>query len=445
MLTIISDIHLADETASHNVNPEAFDILAKEIQAAAEENGAKENHVVLLGDIFDLFRTTYWHKYYPDPNDRPWGGKLDVATAMNDKPGLVEQQFNSVLEAILKRPAAEKFIQMLTGLLAPARVTYVLGNHDRPLNNFDSLKNKVAGRISGVKFQNGLDLTADYGLLARHGHEWDEHNNATLLLSKVLQPGQHWSSLDPQVAHFMSIGEVITAELMSGLVYDLETNGPPGLANQVGIRDVSNIRPMTDVFEWLDWRTDQQGLNSAEQEILRKALVKAISGVVDSTFGQTWDKIQSDFLVSGDIVDRLQLVRSFLSKKGSLNSLHFLKDAYEGLRKIVRAPEEDDCYKGALTELQNTDAFPQLQFLLYGHTHEARHDFVRVGSAPAVRLYINTRTYLPLIQKTNNGGAFSMSNQMNIVFVYRRDEDTHNGPKAQPTLDLWNGIQVKTL
>ena len=87
----------------------------------------------------------------------------------------------------------------------------------------------------------------------------------------------------------------------------------------------------------------------------------------------------------------------------------------------------------------------EVRYLLYGHTHEARHDFLSVGPASQVRLYINTGTYLPLIQKTGSGKAFSTSNQMNIAFFHRRDEDTHNGPKTQPTLDLWNGIQVKVI
>src|SRR5262249_36323356 len=112
----------------------------------------------------------------------------------------------------------------------------------------------------------------------------------------------------------MSIGEVITAELMSGLVHKVRSTKNPALADV--IRGVDNLRPATDVFQWLPWQARGHGLTPKEEDLLAGALSDAISGVVDSQVGQLWDEVQPDLIVSGDIVDRLQLVRKALQNVG---------------------------------------------------------------------------------------------------------------------------------
>ena len=70
MLVVISDIHLTDLSTAHNVHGTAFDLMCKEITTAAQAKGAVELHVVLLGDIFDLVRTDFWHRT-TTPDQRP--------------------------------------------------------------------------------------------------------------------------------------------------------------------------------------------------------------------------------------------------------------------------------------------------------------------------------------------------------------------------------------
>ena len=62
MLVAISDLHITDERTAINVPQGAFDILEREIIANAADRKASEIHLVLLGDIFDLVRTDYWHR-----------------------------------------------------------------------------------------------------------------------------------------------------------------------------------------------------------------------------------------------------------------------------------------------------------------------------------------------------------------------------------------------
>ena len=110
MLVLISDLHLTDEHAARNVNPEAFQLFGAEVAATATKRGAKETQVVLLGDTFDLVRSDYWLREQIDPDERPWGGKLDPRTGMNPNTGAIERQFLAILREMLRTPTARQLI-----------------------------------------------------------------------------------------------------------------------------------------------------------------------------------------------------------------------------------------------------------------------------------------------------------------------------------------------
>src|SRR5437867_386443 len=57
VLVLISDLHLTDGSTAINVDPSAFTLLGEEIAASYKDRGAREMHLVLLGDIYDLVRT----------------------------------------------------------------------------------------------------------------------------------------------------------------------------------------------------------------------------------------------------------------------------------------------------------------------------------------------------------------------------------------------------
>ena len=99
MLVLVSDLHITDETTANNVNPEAFLLLGDEIVDAASRRGAREIHLVLLGDILDLVRSDHWHRLGLPMAARPWGGQLDPDTGMNPSPA-IEIQFRSVLDSV---------------------------------------------------------------------------------------------------------------------------------------------------------------------------------------------------------------------------------------------------------------------------------------------------------------------------------------------------------
>ena len=74
--------------------------------------------------------------------------------------------------------------------------------------------------LPGIEFAN-LFKSDEYGVLARHGHEWDENCHGFTFYNKVLRPdgAPQLGRFDARSYQIMAIGEVVTAELMSGLVH----------------------------------------------------------------------------------------------------------------------------------------------------------------------------------------------------------------------------------
>jgi UDP-2,3-diacylglucosamine pyrophosphatase LpxH len=455
MLVVISDIHLTDLSTAHNVHATAFDLMCKEITAAAQAKGAVEIHVVLLGDIFDLVRTDFWHRT-TTPDQRPWGGDPDPETGMNRNTALIQAQFASVLTAVLATPESMALIAMLNGLAAltnvPTRFTYVVGNHDRVFNNFPALQQQVRAALPGIEFAN-LFKSDEYGVLARHGHEWDENCHGFTFYNKVLRPdgAPQLGRFDARSYQIMAIGEVVTAELMSGLVHYARAAQPGNVPDFPGFieafKDINNIRPTLDVFPWLEWFARDQ--LAGYKQALHQAMKKALDSVLQSTLAKRWDRLVTDLLLQGDLTDRLALLKnhvlgnSFDEFRGRVNSLSKL----QGLVDKV-TPEKDGYAEGAEEEeiwrFWAANPPGPIQYVLYGHTHKPLNIAFGAALDGRVRMYINTGTLLPLIQRTSSRDGFSTASQMTMAFFYKAEEDKTARGDRGPTLDLWNGIRRKT-
>jgi hypothetical protein len=59
-------------------------------------------------------------------------------------------------------------------------------------------------------------------------------------------------------------------------------------------------------------------------------------------------------------------------------------------------------------------------------------------------MYINTGTYLPYIDQTEDKEGFAEAYQMTMAFVYNLNEDLSEGViKVNPSMDIWNGLKRK--
>jgi UDP-2,3-diacylglucosamine pyrophosphatase LpxH len=421
MLVTISDLHLCDGTASRNPGIDAFGMLLTEIRANATK--AEEVHLVLLGDIIDLVRTTWWHTNEtgvadPVPLDaRPWNGQLDPATGMNRDRAAVEKQFNAIAEGILRTSEVSAIFRLIDAEFRQLqsagkriRCTYIVGNHDRVLNNFQSLQDKISNALpsfGGITFR--PNLTEDtYGVHLRHGHEWDENCNARILLeTEEVQLDYLNPAHETEINRVMAIGEVITAELMSGLIYYV---GLTDLDLAKRLMVVDNLRPELDVFKWLYWQaSDRQFLEQKDKDLLIDALKFALNGVIRSSVAQQWNRVSP--------LIRTLRVALVLLRRSEIDTLRQIANILTTLHIGHSFGKDDRYFENAKREFK-----PTVQYVVYGHTHFAKSEFAAGTLDGKVSMYINTGTYLPLIRAASDDESFARSEQMTTTCFFTDQE-----------------------
>lgn len=454
MISIISDIHLSDGTTSFNVHREAFTEVFKEnILREVKNNNAKELKIILLGDIIDFVRTDYWLNI--PVKERPWNGNLDKTTGMNNKNDLMLQHYSSVLEAIFAQDSSKGFFKALNdikdeeGNKIPIEIHYVIGNHDRIFNNLPELQDKVRTELNSyaaneVIFCNFFRDTDNYTVLCRHGHEFDENNYGREIYAYLNNlEADEINRFDQRLYQVQSIGEVITAELMSGLIFRLKKfKASKEFINAV--MDINNIRPMTDAFIWLYWYGKEQ--TKKNKGLLMKVFKESLQAVVDSSLGKGWDNLVREiWYFRGDITDRFEQLLDFVEDK-KFDDVANLIEAIKPVFSFFSGKGLDDFAIGARSSFAS-GAVPDLQYVVMGHTHEAITIYYKGDTDDKVNMYINTGTYLPFIERVKDSPAVSFvnANQLTLLNIYRRDEDLNSGKENKyPTMDLWNGIKRKS-
>lgn len=442
MLALISDIHLSDETTSFNVHPEALkSVLLEEIKTSARSKGARELHLALLGDIVDFVRTDYWLKLPPEA--RPWNGELDK---FGVNKACDPEHYHTLLNEILTgtKSATSRALKLLCQGLSDLRVgdttlqpkiIYVVGNHDRAFLYDPSLQRRFLDFIGmDVTFTHVLYAPA-YALLARHGHQWDEHCYGYHYYRKISHAAKQLDFLDLACHKVQTIGEVITAELMGGLVFrvrnGMKRGNTAGLTQK--IMQVNCVRPDIEALRWLAWGGSE--FNDADKKLVMTALKESIQAVLNSSLARKWDKIKTDTLVSGDLTDRLSLLSTLLGKD------------YDRLEKLVPpladwyarlSTDADQYVQGAERDLQKSAA----QYVVYGHTHVSKQACFSAQTEGSVKMYYNTGTFLPLIQHAVRDG-FHTDYQMTLMFFYRGDEDTDSKQGNSVSCEMWSGRKRK--
>ncbi|MBS1495108.1 MAG: hypothetical protein JST55_16500 [Bacteroidetes bacterium] len=447
MLVIISDLHISDESTSTNPHPTAFSkVLKEELKGRINQSGKNlvEFHLVLLGDIFDFVRTDYWYSKTTNYIERPWNGDLSRYTAMNET-GIVKQHFINILNRIFDSDSAKALrntIQEINELM-PLKITYVIGNHDRAINNFPVLEKMIKSffGIDNITFSNWV-IDPNYGVIARHGHEYDSINHGFELFKEELNIDDNGIKKFDGIGRFsgkdakfnvytvQTFGEVITAELMSGTVFQVDKLNQKVLTDKV--KEVNNVRPLSLGLEYLSLLGETDEVKNSPDPATKDKLIKILKGQISA------------------------LVNSKLAQKHKYHLFKFAQDlpfsSFEGLRDWLNIANffsdlcgsngefEDDLYKGAIQDAKNN---PGINYFIYGHTHIERQDTFNSDSKNNVQMYVNTGTYLPLIQRAQDEKGFYELNQMTMTFLYKAVEDSEGNADGKPTIDIWIGKKHK--
>jgi len=425
MLVFISDLHFIDESAGeHNIPVKAFKGAFEDICKSCDQ--PEEVRIVFLGDVFDLLRTTYWLDV--PQAERPWGSDMSA----------VEGHANKIMDKILQKNSAtfSLFQDLTQACGSPLEVekVYIPGNHDRLCNIFDSLKVKVrtslgmpAGTASFPHLYDDLNYGNKYGVLARHGHEFDQWN---------YEGTTHYTDADyAQVP----IGDPITTELVAALPYTIMNyvkQMTPSLqpdqliALERNLQEIDEVRPTSAVLNWIFYQVQ-------ENPDIRNEIDKAIRDIAQNfnnlDMVKRWYKRHRTLNpFASDSSNMFQTAIEMFKRFdiGSAEALVKVFDDIFGSSDKVEPGKADEALINAAQDfLTHTSDY---RYVAMGHTHNALEVPIRVTSSDIDQVYFNTGTWRKRYTQGRSNG-FIGTKYLTYTIFYTQKE---NGNQS---FETWTG------
>jgi UDP-2,3-diacylglucosamine pyrophosphatase LpxH len=408
MLVIISDLHLTDGTSGETIREGAFRAFRERLRDMAYDASwradgkykpIEELHLVLLGDILDVIRSTKWLS----GNVRPWNDAqsepfADMVGTIND--AILKNNSSSL--AVLKSlndgqtttlpPATQDGKPALVSRdpnhasRQPVKVHihYLVGNHDwfyhLPGAAFDAIRESVVQAL-GLANANAVPFPHDPTESAAIQKIYDEHHVFA----------RHGDIFDPfnyeQDRNASSLGDAIVVELLNRFPNEVNQQ----LGNELpadcinGLKEIDNVRPLLSVPIWINGLLRRTCPDPTQAKKVKKIWDRLVDDFLALQFVRTRDSIFNLF----DSVDQLEWALKF-SRGVSLGNLSNLVAWIRG--KVVS--KEKPFYPNAFTEqaFKNRKA----RFIVYGHTHQHEIyplDSSVVGDRVWNQIYINSGTW----------------------------------------------------
>jgi UDP-2,3-diacylglucosamine pyrophosphatase LpxH len=372
MLTIISDLHLTDDTSGSSISPGAFALLQERLTdlawgASCRRDGAyrpiERVDLLLLGDVLDVIRSSRWL----EGRVRPWDDStspafVDMVTRItgdilrHNQEALAE--FRKLAEHGVAIPAATRDGRQADRELlpVPVRIHYMVGNHDwflhLPGEGYHRIRRAVAAHM-------GLATPPD----APFPHEAWENNELLQTMRRHKVFARHGDVYDPfnyeGDRNASSLGDVIVIELLNRFGAQVERELGDDLPESalVGLREIDNIRPRLLVPVWIDGLLER----SCPQPAVRKQVKKIWDALADEFLEQPFVR-NRDTWCPIDIVDGLQKALKF-TRRLSVGWASWIAQWMWQLRGASCA----SFHEHALTEQDFRNR--RAKHIVYGHTH----------------------------------------------------------------------------
>ena len=442
MLVFISDLHFVDGTAGeHNTPWRAFDYFFDDLEGIvnrpSNKGKIKEIKIVLLGDIFDLLRTERWFEPILEP-ERPWGNRpkeiedhaleifKEIVNHKNEGKGVDNPKALEIIRNRLKK------LREKCKLDYPAVLEFIPGNHDRLTNHpgCTRLRQQVRERLGLFQFpEDRLFLRVffdpDYGVMARHGHEFDRYN---------YEGGTSFTEEDYQR---VPIGDPITTELIARLPFQLKkyleeetTLGKDVIDTVVrNFQEIENVRPFSAVIEWLLYQVQQTRTLKEHIENVVDIVIKRFN---ELDFVKSWYDRHDKWLDPFDEADKIQAVLYLMEK--------FKVFPTEKLLSLAMKAQEF-FYKDDLLEAAPDEFYfdPRVRYVVHGHTHDPLVMPIRTRDSTE-HIYLNTGTWRTRYQKATRDRSFiSWKNMTYLIFYTKEERDAD-----YPVFETWTGT-LKTV
>jgi len=405
MLVIISDLHLTDGSSGTTIDPDAFRIFRERLAdlawAASDRRINNENiykpvdeiHLLLLGDILDVIRSTKWL----DGDIRPWSGQdsrfiekvRDITDAILQHNVTALSILRSLHEDGIRVPKVrDGHPCSVEKQRIDVHTYYMVGNHDwffhLPGPAVDQIRESI---IQALGLDNSVNepfpydmresgainkICEEHQVFARHGDLYDKSNYEASF-------GRDHSSL----------GDAVVVQLVDRFPYEVESRMKERAPE--GLREIDNVRPLDLIPTWVDGLLRKSPDAKAAEEV-RNIWNEVVADFLSLDFVKRhhsalkWGLRLSERMSIrklGNIVPRTwNLVTSIISSSSLLNKL------------ACRLGLSDDYFQYALCE----EAFrnPHISYIVYGHTH--RHEVVPLRAGKEVTgteqvVYINSGTW----------------------------------------------------
>lgn len=439
MLVIISDTHLTDGSSGKTVRSGAFRIFAQELSdlaydASKRADGRyepiKELHLLLLGDILDVIRSTQWLDDPVRPWDDPQGDAFtDKITAITRKILSNNSESLAIVKSFKEgrtitiphatpdgKPAEVDWEPDAEGRVAvEVHTYYMVGNHDWFYHlrgpAYDALRRDIVQAMGldnppelpfphdPAEFRRSAAFTRletaykQHSVFARHGDIYDPDN---------FDGDRDRSSIGDAVVVDLidKFSPVVQAQLGSAVTPEFIQ----------ALREIDNIRPLSDIAAWIDGfllRTCPDPLTAKQ--------VKRVWNQLASEF------FKIPFVKNHPKAGRMKWAQD-LTSGFSLNLLSRLARKLGGLFRSTDCPD----YRDALQESAFLDR--SARCLVYGHTHQyvlAPLDATITPHGTLNQVYLNSGTWRPYHQLAKRHPAqekFVPYQLMTYLAFYKDDE-----------------------
>lgn len=435
MLAVISDLHFQDTindvirddngnilvSIDRNVSPEAFRQTFYEILSLAQSNDAKELIIVLAGDIFDLNRSQIWSQ---EKNDtiRPYG-----EDSPNTWGPIAEKIFNDIITSNQKTFDIFKKQTEIT-LKNKKRVSfsYIPGNHDRIINLYPPLREKVRDLLGLGGNSDPFDheiAKEEYGVHVRHGHEYDTSNFA----GKVPEDGPF--TVDIKDYDTAPLGDYVTIDFAARLAFEYRKRyeqdikaGPDTDLHRLIYRkllEFDDLRPQSEIMSFI-------GAEIADSDKVQAFLTPVLKDVLQRA-------LESKF-----VREQIGSLGIWLAKTAKLISTQFL------INKLIKKPAGAEPWHQATREpiLQN----PKYRYVVSGHTHNPDVEFLSRRQDGKELFFFDTGTWRQQIRKCCDKKTFARAKALTYVAFYKPDEDpSRSGGEKEYSFDYWSGYTKKEI
>jgi UDP-2,3-diacylglucosamine pyrophosphatase LpxH len=453
MLVIVSDLHFTDETSGETVRSGAFKLFRDALSdraygASWRANGKykpiEDLHLILLGDVLDVIRSTQWLQVKGVRSDvRPWHDPQSQAF-INKVEAITSAilQNNTASLATLKNLNGTVTIPQATVAGEPAdadwkpdgkgrqpvrvHIHYLVGNHDwffhLPGEPYNKIRQTIVDAMGLVTPANApfphdptesapiQQIYSDHRVFARHGDIYDPFN---------YEGDRNRSSL----------GDAIVVELVDRFAMEVGQKVNLPKLCVAGLREIDNLRPTFVIPVWVDSLLKR----TCPDTSLQMKVKEVWDGLVDHFLGLDFVHKHHSFFHLFDSVDQLEWGLKFSKGVSRAN----LTRLYAWITEKF-ATHESSYYTHATAE--DTFKSRAARAIVYGHTHVYEMvplDSLVVSDAFLDQIYFNSGTWRPYHQlsRIHPEQEQFVKFQLMTYLAFFKDDERGGRP-----FEAWSGV-----